>query len=291
VPGQAARGGARPLIFERSVHLLACDFRITCDCEELVGWLDRLCQRAEQHYPASEHHRFEVYRADGGYRIVEDGRDESWEPRPGAAGYVLFQRMHRTALAALGEFAKIHAGCASWKDRRFLVVGAAQSGKTTLMTRLLYEGFTVYGDELVLIREGQAMAYPRRFGVRPLSVALVPQLSSFVPASASARPFAVDPVALGFPWRITQGPVAAVFVVEPNHGGASAVTSCPKHLMAQRIMTQSWAPSGGVRAWIAEVCAILAAADCHVLQLGDLATAVVALRATVGGRHDGCGQD
>lgn len=255
-----------------------------------MSWLDRLCQRAEQDYPASEHHRFEVHRADGGYRIVEDGRDEGWEPRAGAVGYVLFQRMHRTALAALGEFTKIHAGCASWKGRRFLVVGAAQSGKTTLMTRLLYEGFTVFGDELVLLRDGQAMAYPRRFGVRPPTVALVPQLSSLAPASTSLRAFAVDPVVLGFEWRITQGPVAAVFVVEPNHEGVSAVTSCPKHRIAQRIMTQSWAPSGGVRAWIAEVCAMLAVADSYELRLGDLATAVAALKATVEEHHDGSGQ-
>jgi hypothetical protein len=296
VPGPAPRRGARPLILERSVHLLACSFRITFDCELLAGWLDRLCHRAAQHYPVSEHHRFEVYRADGGYRIVADGQDDGWEPRPGAAGYVLFQRMHRTALAALSEFTKIHAGCASWNGRRFLVVGAAQSGKTTLMTRLLYEGFTVDGDELVLLRDGQALSYPRRFGVRPATVALVPELAPLAAAaSGGARVFPVDPAALGFDWRIAPGPVSAVFIVEPNHGGDSAVVPCPEYLMAQRLMEHSWAPAGGARDWIAEVCAMLAQARGYVLTLGDLVTAVATLKATlsaagattVGGQRDG----
>ena len=300
MPGQAPRRGARSLILERSIHLLACRFHVTTDCEHVVSWLDRLCHRAEQQHPVSEHHRFDVYRVDAGYRIVEDGRDAGSESRPGAVGYVLFQHMHRMALAALSGHTKIHAGSASWNGRRFLIVGAAQSGKTTLMTRLLYEGFTVSGDELVLVRAGRAQSYPRRFGVRPGTVALIPQLAPLAAAvSGRAGMFPVDPAALGFEWRIGAGPVSAVFVVEPNHGGDSAVAPCPKYLMAQRLMTHSWAPDGGVRDWIAEVCAMLAAADCYTLRLGDLGAAVAALRdalavaapMTVGRENDGSQQD
>jgi hypothetical protein len=259
--------------------VLACRFDIAVDCERLAAWLAPMLPHAEQHYPVSRHHRFEVRREDGGYRILEDGQARALAPAAEPAGAALCARIHELALAALPEFTKVHAGSASWDGRRFLAVGPAQSGKTTLMTRLVYEGFSVHGDELVLLRAGDALPYPRRFGVRPRTLALIPQLAEFArPAAGGPRPIVTDPLQLGFEWTIAPAPVDAVFFLEPDHAGPSRLRPCPKYLMAQRVMSQSTPPRTGGRDWIRDVCAMLDRARAYVLSLGDLDSAVAAVK-------------
>ena len=261
------------------MHLLACRMHIAVDCEHLATRLAPTLQHAVQRYPVARVHRFDVRRQEGRYRIEEDGAERTVEPTLEAAGFALGRRIHELALAALPEFTKIHAGCASWQGRRLLAVGPPRSGKTTLMTRLLYEGFSVHGDELVLVRAGEALPYPRRFGVRPQTLSLVPQLA----ARAGGTPrgsgsVVVDPAQLGFDWTIAPAPVDAVFFLEPNHGGRTDLRPCPRYLMAQRVMSQSTPPDAGPREWIRDVCGILRTARCYTLSLGDLDTAVAALK-------------
>jgi len=251
------------------VRLLACRIEIAVDCERLAAWLDVMLSRATQRYPVSRVHRFAVRQEDGGYRILEDGVAVGFERGPDSAGYALTARIHRLALAALPDFTKVHAGCATWQGRRLLAVGPPRAGKTTLMTRLVFEGFAVHGDELVLLKDGSALPYPRRFGVREPTLGLIPQLAERAPG-----PLVTDPSALGFDWVVEPAPVAAVFYLEPNHGGRTLLTPCPKHVMAQRIMAQSTGPSGGKPQWIRDVCAILEPASSHALVVGDLDEAV-----------------
>jgi len=220
-----------------------------------------------------------VRRQDGRYRIEEDGAERAVKPTPEAAAVALGRRIHELALAALPEFTKIHAGCASWRGRQLLAVGPPRSGKTTLMARLLYEGFAVSGDELALVRAGQALAYPRRFGVRPQTLSLVPQMAFLAGKTPSgSEAVVVDPAELGFDWTIAPAPVDAVFFLEPNHGGRTHLRPCPQYLMAQRIMSQSTPPDAGRRAWIRDVCGILNPARCYTLRVGDLDVAVGALK-------------
>src|SRR5262245_24528703 len=257
VPREAVRRGTRPLNRTWSVHLLACRFDIRADCERLADALDHLLQRAHQRHPVSRCHRFDVRRSADGYRIEEDGLAQGIESTPQSACYVLTSRIHALALAALPEFTKVHAGCATWQGRRLLAVGPPEAGKTTLMTRLVYEGFAVHGDELVLLRNGEALPYPRRFGVRAPTLRLIPQLAASRPGTIGAGSVVTDPADLGFDWVIEPAPVAAVFYLVPNHGGQTSLEPCPKHIMAQRIMSQSTSPDGGRRQWIRDVCAIL----------------------------------
>ncbi len=255
------------------MRLLACRVEITVDCERLAAWLDPMLQHAAQGYPVSRRHRFAVRREAGGYRIEEDGAAGGLEPTPESAGYALTARIHALALSALPEFTKVHAGCASWQGRRLLAVGPPRAGKTTLMTRLIYEGFAVHCDELVLLKRGAALPYPRRFGVRAATIGLIPQLAVLRAGGAGAG-LVTDPAELGFDWVIEPGPVTAVFYLEPNHGGRTRLAPCPKYLMAQRIMAQSTGPVGEKRQWIRDVCDTLDSAWSYTLVLGDLDEAV-----------------
>jgi hypothetical protein len=275
-------------VVERSVQLLACEFRIAVDCERLAGWLDDTVSSAVQAHPVSRRYRLDVSRANGAYRIHEDGEARHVAPTTESAAEYIRRRLHHLSFAALTGYTKVHAGCATWAGRRLLAVGAARSGKTTLMARLLWEGFAVHGDEMVLLRDGRSIAYPRRLGIRAPTLELVPQIGALAPALARAghshgdKVLVLDPHEIGLPWRIEPGPVDAVFYLEANHGGCTEVRSCARHLMVQRVMPQSAPPDGGASRWIAEVCAIIGRAECYTLALGDLDVAVQAVRRVLG---------
>lgn len=258
------------------MRLLACEFRLDVDCQQLLALLDSRVQHAAQRYPVSRRHQLEVCRTDGGYRVCENGQDGYLQGTAHAVANTLLWRMNELALDALAEFTRIHAGCASWGGKRFLAAGAPQAGKSTLVTCLLYEGFAVHSDDMVLLRGNEVLPYPRRFGIRPPTVELIPQLARL--AAGRSWGLALDPSELGFDWRIEPAPVDAVFFLEPNHGGATRLDACPKYVMAERVMSQSSLPAGGARSWIGDVCTMLERADCHVLRFGELGAAVAVIK-------------
>lgn len=274
-------------MLERTFQMLACEFQVVTDVEPLVRRLDAVCSSAAQDYPVSRRHRIEVCGEAGGFRVREDGGDRALQRSPEDAGATVLQRIHDLALEALADYTKVHAGSATWNDRRFLVVGEARAGKSTLMTRLLYEGFAVEGDEMVLLREGRATAYPRRFGIRRPTLELVPQLGALVPGlvgtveppgSPGFQILALDPAQLGFTWRIRSGPVDHLFVLDGRHDRPTSVAVCPTPVAVRRVMAQSSPPDRGSAAWVRDVCATVARARCHALTIGDLDSAVSVLR-------------
>jgi hypothetical protein len=284
VSGEVHRRGDRQVALARSLQLLACEFAFSVDGEQVVRWLEAALAGPRQEFPISRRHRFEVVREAAGYRISENGTDLGLEAEPEAVGGRLLARAHELAMAALTDYTKVHAGCAVLGGRRILAVGPGRSGKTTLMTKLLYSGFEVHGDEMVLLRDGVAVAYPRRFGIRQPTLSLVPQVEPLVPEWGRApnshgyQVFALNPGDAGFEWRIAPGVVDAIVYLEPRRGGDSHLLPCPQHLMAQRMMSQSEPPRAGRRQWIEDVCAVLGRAKCYTLEFGELNSAVAALR-------------
>lgn len=221
---------------------------------------------------------------DGEFRIdaAQDGED--FELTASYAAENLLRRMHREALAALPDPVRLRAAIARHAGRTFLIVGPQRSGKTTLALALLFDGFDVSGDELVLLHDGQATAFPWRFRVNETSIALLPLLRT-VPAvvarnGASARDwwFAVDPTDFGFSWEVAPAPVWAVFYLEPNHGGHSRVIETGKLDMARRLLAQATPPPSNRRGWIGEITGMVDEARTYVVQLGDPAAAAIAMK-------------
>jgi hypothetical protein len=219
-------------VIERRGHVLSSEFFVSVDEENAARILDTLPFHAVQDVTATHRHRLEVVREEQGYRIREDGQAQAHLLDAEAVGSSVQDRINALALAEMGGHAKLHAGCATLGGRGALFVGPGRSGKTTLMTRLLHEGFAVQGDDTVVLRDGDAMAVPRRFRVRRGTLTLVPQLSDRAPAWALEGPpngyhvVVVDPVDLGFGWRITPVPVDVVFFLVPNHGSPSRAIPC-----------------------------------------------------------------
>jgi hypothetical protein len=248
--------------------------------EPVAARLDARLPRARQDHPVSRRHRLAVVPAPAGYRVLVDGREAAVQPAPGPAADAAYAHAHALGVAALPDHVPVHAACASRGGRRLLVVGAPGAGKSTLMARLLFEDFAVHGDDLVLVRGGRALPFPRRLGLRAPTLDLVPAVRRFAPSPPGA--FYLDPAEAGFPWRITAAPVAAVVFLEPNHGGATRLAPCPAHRMAERVMTHSRPPAAGPRSWIEEVCGLLDQARCYTLYVGGLDEAVACVREVLG---------
>ena len=276
-------------MIERRGRVLSSEFSVSVDEESAARVLDTLPFHAVQDVTSTHHHRLEVVREEQGYRIREDGQAQAHLLDVEAVGSSVQDRINALAMAEMGGYAKLHAGCATLGERGVLFAGPGRSGKTTLMTRLLHEGFAVQGDDTVVLRDGYAMAVPRRFRVRRGTLTLVPQLSARAPAWALKGPpngyhvVVVDPVDLGFGWRITPAPVDVVFFLVPKHGSPSRVIPCPRYRMASMLMTESVPPATGARALIREIATLVARADCYVLELGELDSAVTAVNAAVAG--------
>jgi hypothetical protein len=268
------------------VQVLACAFTIAAQDEEVLAHLDRQVPHAVQHYPVSRRHRLEVRRSPDSWHVEEDGRLVRPATDARDAADALFWRMYDVSLDAMGDHTRVHAGCAGLAGRRLVAVGPAHSGKSTLMTRLLYDGFDVHCDDIVLVRRGEAVPYPRRFRVRPAALDLLPAVAAIAPTLPVDRDcVALDPVEQGFRWEIAPGPADVVVFIQPAHGGPARVEPCPRHEMARRVMAQSNLPAGGVRDWMADVGALVDGASCHVLHSGNLDSSVAALAAILEGRN------
>jgi len=179
---------------------------------------------------------------------------------------------------------KIHAAIGSFANKRFLLAGPKGAGKTTLITRLLFEGAAAEGDETVLIDRSDAVAFPRKFHLKEGTLRLTPQLVSVCqrltsyPAYYGGRFFFFDPTDAGFDWKITRGRVDCVCCLEPRHGEKSEIEPCPRWLMLQHLMLQSSDFAPNPESQIGKLCQIVGKSDNFMIYLGDLETAVTLIK-------------
>ncbi len=178
------------------------------------------------------------------------------------------------------ESIRIHAGCGELDGRRFLVAGDKGAGKTTLMVRLLFEGFRVIGDELVLVRDRRAIPFPRRFHIKQESMNLLPELNSLFASlpynmtSYGHKMFSFTPQDAGYEWKIDEGDIHSIFYLEPNHGGQTRIEECPKYMMVNRVMPMSFLSETEDHMKINQLCNMIDRANCYILHVGDLEGAV-----------------
>lgn len=192
--------------------------------------------------------------------------------------------IHRDALGGITDRIRIHAGCGEWEGRRFIVVGDKGVGKTTLMVRLLYSGFRIISDELILVRDGKALPFPRRFHIKQESTGLLPVMAGLFESlpfnwtSYGHKMYSFTPQDAGYPWKIDEGDVRAVIYLEPNHGGESRIEECSKYRMVQKVMPMSFLSETADHLKIGGICRLVDNADCFVLHVGDLEGAVSGLQ-------------
>ena len=223
-------------------QLLSCRVEVAFDDPALEATLQYMAETAEQTCAVRKTLRYAV-EGSGPYAVFEEGDPLGRWESPGDVLYVIYGRVYRRVLERfmLARWVVLHAALANIKGTRTLLLGDKGAGKTTLSTRLLFDGHDVEGDETVLVRNGLALALPRRFHFKPNIERQVPELADAVadlpktyagPTEVSA----FDPAVHGFPWKIAVGPIDRVVWITANHGGETALVPQASFPMIQFIL-------------------------------------------------------
>jgi len=182
------------------------------------------------------------------YTIMEEGDRLDVVKTMSDVLYMIYLRAHRRVLERFIQsgWIALHAALATIDNKRTLFLGDKGAGKTTLATYLMYARHQVEGDEMVLVRNGQAMPVPRAFHMKPGIENQVPQLAGLVADlpkghSGDLEFSAFDPSKFGFDWSTEIGPVDRVVLVTGNHGGDTTLVKCTSFQLIQEIIQYSLA--------------------------------------------------
>jgi hypothetical protein len=250
---------AEPAVFA-AIRFLECDPQIDGATEE-----DRVIS---------------VERFLGRYRITEDHKmpEEALDAR--SVVDRLHSKLFLHSVADRPQASLLHAAAVRRANQRVLLVGSESAGKTTLALRLLQNGFDLESDEHVFLEEDGIIARPRGCRVKENSLGLLPVIAGTIGAAPvyvddyGRRTFNVDPRLIGGSWRITKGPVDAVIMLQPNHGGYSSLRPLPALAVAQALMSELGLRDSGRSTSIRAVAQLVSRAKLYDLSLGDHATAV-----------------
>jgi hypothetical protein len=275
------------MLVER-IQLLSCEFEIRTNSLELLDRVCCLAPRVQQEYSISQRSAISITWTGEEFRISNGDGVEDYELSTTTVIEQIFKRMHRLALANLPDHIRLRAVTGIQAGRVFLIAGPKHSGKTTLAVSLLLAGYDVCGDELALVLDGQAVAFPRKFLVRGDCLELLPQLKTYQEftdsASHSARDtlIAIDPTGLGKPWHLMPLDVSAFFLLEPNYGARTTIQPCGKLEILRHIIPQCTPPSSRRANWIGDMSRTVDNTDTFVLRFGELNSAVLAIKEILG---------
>jgi len=186
-----------------------------------------------------------------------------------------------------GHLPILHAGTAAIDGRRIAFIGDGRAGKTTLMLRLIQEGFAVQGDEYLLITANGAISSPRCLHVKETSLEMLPDLADrirslpFLTDWVGNITYACPPSFTGVEWTIAEEPVDELIFLEPNFGGSSVLSRFAREHAFLRMMQSLFIPTAGRARAVARLRKL--ALDCHCwrLQTGNLDQAIDRLRRLV----------
>ena len=252
------------MMHERIVRMLDTEMRVLTDDDDLARALDYVLPHAEQRGPVAGRESFVVARHAQGLELRPERGASSLHAERAAVLAELSERLHRAALEPFRDAVRVHAALGSWRGRAFLLVGGKGAGKTTLLLRLLLDGCEAHGDELVLIRNGEALAFPRKFYVKQGTLAVVPELarlSERLPAVRDGKGSVIrafEPGDAGRPWRIEPVRVAAIVALDAGfEAGESRIEPLPAYLAVERVLAQSSLPPDSTAEAVRDTCALV----------------------------------
>jgi hypothetical protein len=264
------------------IRILSSEFEIRTNSRELMDLLGLVAQRAEQDVPVAMRCTVTVDWTGDEFRIDIDGVEDDFELSVTSAVETLCQRLANCAMAAMPDYIRVSAASGMHAGSAFLLIGPERGGKTTLALSLMLESVDITGDGLVLLRDGQVLAFPRKFYAREDSLGLLSRLrlidrfADYINNPQEGRVVALDPLEFGKSWRIAPAPVSTILYIEPNFGGRSALRRSGKVEMIQRVLPYCAPPISGRQGWLRDLCATVNQAETFFIELGDLDGAVAA---------------
>jgi len=257
--------------------------RIVTNCDALHRRLRDLKIVAEQDTAFSGDISIEVLKRDGRYVIVEMGETLICSADPEWVTLYVNELVNFRLAHHMRDFLKIHAACGSLNGRRFLLAGKKGAGKTTLITRLLFDGVSGHGDEKILVRGNEVIPLSGKFHLKDGTVLLIPQLGTIWKNLTSYPGYGVrtcffSPLDAGFDWQIRWGHADVIFYLSPNHGRETWTERCPKWEMAQHLILRSSDFDANPEGQIADLCGLTKRSDTFIIHIGELNGAVRAIR-------------
>ena len=264
--------------------MLGIEINVTTDCLDLQERLPDIFVHPVQERFLTGHAHYEVSRKDDRYRIFHDGEDFLTRPDTDLAILYLHELINYHFRSKFCRFPAIHSACATFGGKVFIVVADKAAGKTTLMCKLLFSGADIHSDEHVFLKKHMIVPYPRKFHLKESTIGLIPKLSAVCgglkpyPISTGGTFYFFDPYDAGYLWKTVSVPLAAVFYLEPNHGGQSGLERMPKIQLVERVMHQVDNFSHNPSLEIREICDTINEVDSFLLRIGDLEAAVGLIR-------------
>jgi hypothetical protein len=287
-PKDSTQSGAT---FDRSYRALEYAFRIRTPLPRLAAVVDDLLSpfRSED-VNGARAYTLTQRQSDGLFALWLDGQCLDETATAGGLVHSLLWEVHKQAVASAREVLALHAGAVAWRGAGVVLPGTTGSGKTTLVTGLIKAGFSYLSDEAALIepQTGWLHPFPKSLTLRPESLRLLPELTEkLAPELAWTTRLryhlsadAVRADALG-------GPCIVRYVITPTYTPGSQVRLVPVS-RAQTLVDLSRNAFNlhlFGRVGVAVLADVVRGAECFHMQVGDLESAVDAVKTLVAAEH------
>jgi hypothetical protein len=272
--------------FERSYQTLEYAFRIRTPLPRVGALVDDLLSPFRRNGMNGGPVYALAQNEAGLFTLSLDGNLIGETATPGGLVHSTLWDVHKQAVASVRRLVAVHAGAVAWREKGVVLPGATGSGKTTLVAGLIRTGFSYLSDEAALIdpRDGRLHPFPKSLTLRPESVRLLPEvMERLAPELAWTTRLRYHLSADALRRDALGGPCVVRYVITPTYARGSELRLEPVS-RAEALVTLSrnaFNMDLFGRTGVAVLADVVREAACFVLRVGDLESAVSAVRALV----------
>jgi len=206
---------------------------------------------------------------------------------PSTAFDLLAWHAMREAVSHSDDFVLVHAGAVSSGGRAIVLPASAGSGKSTLVAGLVRAGMTFYSDEVAAFAgDGTVSAVPRSIVLKPTSIpvfepplpALPAETAPFLTSTYPLRPGDIGSPEIGVP-----APVGYIVFPEYEKDATTALEPITRAQTLVEMATQCFNLEEVGGRGLEVLARVVDGAGCYRLRVGDLDSAVEAVRSIVEG--------
>ena len=232
-------------------------------------------------------------RGTGPYVIDENGDHLAPAGGPDDVLYEVFRRAHWRVLErmALAGWHAVHAASLLGAEGWVALVGSKGAGKTTLACAAAVAGLAVGGDEILFVRDGEALPHPRPFHVKASTFDLLhglPEPAS-LPTSGNG-PGAVaayEPSRHGAERVVAFAPLGAVVLLDDRRGDTPTLAPLSTGEALPRLVGELFDQGQGSARRLAEALALVRSVPVHRLEAAAPEASTALLAELASGRGQG----
>jgi hypothetical protein len=276
-----------PAPIERSYRALEYSFRIRTALPRMAALVDDLLSpfRSEDVNGAPAY-TLTQRETDGFFALWLDDQRLDETATAGGVVHSLLWQVHKEAVASATEVLALHAGAVAWGQAGVVLPGTTGSGKTTIVTALVRAGFSYLSDEAALIepQTGWLQLFPKSLTLRPDSLRLLPELTErLAPELGWPTRLRYDLPADAVRANAIGEPCVVRYVIIPRYvpGSKSRLASISRAETLVYLAENALNLYLFGRRGVAILADVVRGAECFQMQVGDLESAVNAVKTLV----------